>query len=60
MKKRYENKKLNKKDHKKMKDAAGGIKKGLGIIGVFAVAFPVIKKVGKELPKIAKGLIFRG
>ncbi|MBE7023190.1 MAG: 50S ribosomal protein L17 [Ruminococcaceae bacterium] len=60
MKKRYENKKLNKKDHKKMKDAAGGVKKGLALFSVGTIIFAGVKKYGKEIPKLAKNIIFRG
>lgn len=58
-KKRFEGKKLNRDAHKKMKKAAGGLKKGLGFLSVVIVAVPTIKKYGKEISGLARTLLFR-
>ena len=38
MAKRFQNKKLNKDDHKEVKQAADGVKKSLGVLGVVVMA----------------------
>ena len=60
MTKQFQNKKLNKDDHKEVKQAADGVKKILGVLGTVLIAIPAIKKYGKEIPRIAKDIIFRG
>ena len=57
--KRFKGKKLNKEAHKGMKKAAGGLKKGLGLLSVAMVAVPTLKRYGKEISGLARTLLFR-
>jgi hypothetical protein len=44
IRKQFQNKKLNKDDHKEVKQAADGGKKSLGVLGAVLIAIPAIKK----------------
>lgn len=59
MGKRFQAKKLNKDDHKGVKDTAGFVKKGVGILGVIAIVTPIIKKYGKDIVGISKNIVLR-
>ena len=59
MRKRFQAKKLNKDDHKDVKDTARAVKKSVGIASAFAIALPVIKKYGKDIVGIAKNIVLR-
>lgn len=56
---RFQNKKLNKNDHKNIKKAAKRTKTALNIFTVMAVATPVIKKYGKTGLNLAKNIILK-
>lgn len=57
--KRFKGKKLNKDAHKGMKKAAGGLKKGLGLLSFVIVAVQTIKKYRKEISGFARAFLFR-
>jgi len=63
MQKKFQNKKLNSKDHKDIEQAADGVKKGLLAVGVLGTIGVFIKKNGveglKKIPSIAATIIFR-
>ncbi len=54
MEKRFQVKKLNKDDHKGIKNSAGAVKKILSALGIFTLLAPVVKKYGKDVVEIVK------
>ncbi|NCC87773.1 MAG: 50S ribosomal protein L17 [Clostridia bacterium] len=56
---RFQNKKLNKDDHKNINEVAGGIKKSGGLLSVVAVAVVGVKKYGKPVLNLAKTIILK-
>lgn len=56
---RFQVKKLNKNDHKGVKDTARAVKKSIGIFGTFAIVAPIIKKHGKCIVGIAKNIVLK-
>ena len=56
---RFQNKKLNKNDHKNIKKAAKRPKTALNIFTAMAVATPVIKKYGKTGLNLAKNIFLK-
>lgn len=59
MGKRFQTKKLNKDDHKDVKNTARAVRKGVGVVGAVALVTPVIKKHGKGVVDLAKNIILR-
>lgn len=48
-KERFEVRKPNKDDHKGIKEAADGVKQGLGALGLVMALVPTVKKYGPKL-----------
>ena len=46
---RFEVRKPNKDDHKGIKEAANGVKQGLGALGLVMALVPTVKKYGPKL-----------
>ena len=56
---RFQNKKPNKEDHKKVNQAAKNVKKGAGVLGVALFAGKMVKDHGKDVINFAKNTIFK-
>ncbi|MFT5873187.1 MAG: hypothetical protein ACI8WT_002129 [Clostridium sp.] len=61
--KKFQNKKLNKDDHKVVERAASGFKKGLAAVAIMAPVVALVKKNGvkgiKQLSTVALKIIFK-
>lgn len=58
-KKKFQGKKLNKKENDSIKKAAKGVKDGAGLLMIGAVVVTGIKKYGKDVLKLGKNIIFK-
>ena len=58
--KKFQNKRLNKEDHKKTEDTAKGIKAGVLGAGAAAAAIAIIKAGPKKVFELAKAVIKSG
>lgn len=58
-KKRFQGKKLNKKENDSIKKVAKGIKDGAGLLMISAIVATGIKKYGKDVLKFGKNIIFK-
>ena len=56
---RFQNQKINKDDHKNINKVAGGAKKTVGLLGVFAFVGVGLKKYGKPAFNLAKSIILK-
>ena len=59
MAQRFQVKKLNKEDHKKVNNAAKSVKQGVGVLGVIGAVAGVAVKFGKPVIKVVKNIIIR-
>lgn len=59
MEKKIQNKKLNKKDHKKINKGARYTKNGLLYAGAFLTVKPFIKKYGGQILTVSKNIILK-
>lgn len=59
MAQKFQPKKLNKDDHKKVDMAADGLKKGVGALGVLTVIGAGVVKYGKPILKAAKNILIK-
>ena len=57
MAEKFQKKKLNRDDHKKMDNAAKHVKKSCGRLLAAGIVFTVIKKNGPKLISVAKNII---
>lgn len=57
MAEKFQKKKLNRDDHKKMDAAAKNVKKGGGVLLAVGIVFTAIKKNGPKLIDAAKNII---
>ncbi len=57
MAEKFQKKKLNRDDHKKMDNAAKHVKKSGGTLLAAGIVFTVIKKNGPKLISVAKNII---
>ena len=59
MAQRFQVKKLNKEDHKKVDKTAEGIKAGVSVVSVLGAGVIFIKKYGKPIVNRLKNLIIK-